>query len=359
VIVLRSYRLGVLVVLVTVALSAALSIARVDPRAQPPPAGRDLGNHGFPLGAFRLQDQSGRVVDDQALADRSWVAAFIFTRCPSSCPRISAVMKGLQDRLAGTGVLLVSITVDPDHDTPEVLDRYARGLGASPDRWRFLTGPKADIHRLIREGFRVPVAENDPDDVRAGAEAVAHSARLALVAPGNRVVGFFDSSDRQAVDDLLTRARALSRRPPAWVTQLPTVNATLNGAATLLLVAGWLLVRARRVRGHVVCMIAALAVSTLFLACYLVYHGMIGGGVPYRGVGPIRVVYFTVLVSHVVLAAAIVPLIVLTVLRAARREFARHAAIARATFPIWLYVSITGVVVYVMLYRMDVSASLG
>jgi protein SCO1/2/putative membrane protein len=354
-----SYRLGSWIVLGTVALSTALALARVDIRAEPPPAGRDLGDEGLPLGPFRLTDQSGRTVDDARLADRAWVAAFIFTRCPSSCPRISAVMKGLQDRLAGSSVLLASLTVDPDHDTPAVLDRYGRGLGALPGRWFFLTGPRDDIYRLILEGFRVPVSAALPEDVQAGAEAVAHSSRLALVAPGNRVVGYYDSSDRQALDDLVARARSLADRPAAWVTRLPAVNAALNGAATLLILSGWVLIRSRRVRGHVACMTAALVVSGLFLACYLVYHGKIGGGVPYRGVGPIRVVYFTVLLSHVVLAAAIVPLVSLTATRALSRQYDRHARIARVTLPIWLYVSITGVVVYWMLYRMNEPTSLG
>jgi protein SCO1/2/putative membrane protein len=355
----RSYTLGWLVVLGTLGASAVLSLARVDTRATPPPAGRDLGDGGPFLGDFRLRDQAGATVDDRSLSDRPWIAAFIFTRCPSSCPRITAVMKGLQGRLAGTPVRLVSLTVDPDHDTPEVLDRYARGMGAEPGRWSFLTGPKDEIHRLILERFRVPVAESTPDDVRAGAEAVAHSSRLVLVAPGNRVVGYFDSNDPEAVDELLARARDLGRQPADWVRGLPTVNATLNGLATILLLGGWAMIRSRLVKGHVACMAAALAVSVLFLACYLVYHAMIGGGVPFRGVGPIRVVYFTILLSHVVLAAAIVPLIALTVARALRRRFAAHAAIARVTLPIWLYVSITGVVVYLMLYRMDSPVSLG
>ena len=354
----RSYRLGVQAVLATVALAAALCAVRVDWRGGPPPAGRDLGPEGPALGAFRFLDQTGAPITETDLADRPWIAAFIFTRCPASCPRISAVMRGLQDKLAGTPVALVSISVDPDRDTPAVLDRYARSLGADPSRWHFLTGPKTDVYRLILEQFRVPVSPATPEAVAAGAEDVAHSERLVLVAPGNRLAGYYDANDPQAVAELAARAPSLARRPaPAWAKHLPTVNATLNGLAAVLLVIGWGLVRTRRVRGHVICMATALVVSGLFLACYLVYHGTIGGGVPYRGVGPIRLAYFTILLSHVLLAAAVVPLAVLTVTRALRRRWDAHARLAALTLPIWLYVSITGVVVYWMLYQMDVPPS--
>ncbi len=106
-------------------------------------------------------------------------------------------------------------------------------------------------------------------------------------------------------------------------------------------------------------MATTVAVSAVFLACYLVYHAKIGGGVPFQGVGVLRWAYFTILISHVVLAAAALPLILLTISRAIRRRFDRHARIARITFPVWLYVSITGVVVYLMLYQLDVPTSLG
>lgn len=356
----RSYRPGLLIVLATVAVSGLLCAARVDIRTGPPPAGRDLGAGGPALGAFRLVDQHDQTVTEATLADRPWIAAFIFTRCPASCPRISAVMRGLQGKLAGSSVRLVSISVDPDRDTPAVLDRYARGLGADPSRWLFLTGPKADVYRLILERFQVPVSPAPPEAVAAGAEDVAHSERLVLVAPGNRLRGYFDANDPAAVAELAASARALAARPaPSWAKKLPAVNATLNGISGLLLLTGWVMIRTGRVRAHVLFMAAALGVTGLFLASYLVYHGTIGGGVPYRNVGPIRLVYFTVLLSHVVLAAAVVPLVALTVARAVRKRWQAHARIASLTLPVWLYVSITGVIVYWMLYQMPPPATLG
>lgn len=135
------------------------------------------------------------------------------------------------------------------------------------------------------------------------------------------------------------------------VSQLPAVNAALNCTAAALLAAGYACIRRGRVDLHRRCMVAAFAASALFLASYLVYHAQAGSR-PFLGEGPVRVVYFTVLISHIILAAAVLPLAVVTLRRGLRRDDARHAALARWTLPVWLYVSVTGVVVYWMLYRL-------
>ena len=135
------------------------------------------------------------------------------------------------------------------------------------------------------------------------------------------------------------------------VTDLPLVNAVLNASATACLLAGWAFIRGGNRGRHRTMMLAALACSALFLASYLAYHAQAGSR-PYGGTGALRAVYFFVLVTHVVLAAAIVPLVIVTVVRAWRGQFARHRAIARWTLPLWLYVSVTGVIVYAMLYRL-------
>jgi uncharacterized membrane protein YozB (DUF420 family) len=132
---------------------------------------------------------------------------------------------------------------------------------------------------------------------------------------------------------------------------LPTLNAVLNTACFFLLVAGWALVRRGRRDAHRVAMLGALATSAAFLASYLVYHFEVGS-VRFAGRGAIRTVYFAVLLSHTLLAAAIVPLVLVTVARALRGRFAAHRALARYTLPLWLWVSASGVVVYWMLYRM-------
>ena len=135
------------------------------------------------------------------------------------------------------------------------------------------------------------------------------------------------------------------------ITDLPAVNATLNGISAVLLTAGYVLIRQRRIDAHRRCMLAAFATSTLFLVSYLVYHYNVGS-VPFTRQGPIRGVYFATLISHIVLAAVILPLALVTLRRALAGRFTHHAAIARWTLPIWLYVSVTGIAVYWMLYRM-------
>jgi uncharacterized membrane protein YozB (DUF420 family) len=131
---------------------------------------------------------------------------------------------------------------------------------------------------------------------------------------------------------------------------LPALNAVLNATAAVLLSWGYVMIRRRRVPVHRAVMIAAFVTSTLFLVSYVVYHAQAGSR-PFTGHGPIRAVYFTILITHVVLAAAIVPLSLVTLARALRGRYELHRRIARWTLPIWLYVSITGVVVYLMLYR--------
>lgn len=135
------------------------------------------------------------------------------------------------------------------------------------------------------------------------------------------------------------------------LSSLPTLNAVLNGVSATLLVAGYLMIRQRRVRAHRACMLSAFATSALFLVSYVVYHANVGS-VAFGGQGTIRVAYFAVLISHIVLAALIPPLAVVTLTRALRERFERHVRLARWTLPLWLYVSVTGVVVYVMLYRL-------
>lgn len=132
---------------------------------------------------------------------------------------------------------------------------------------------------------------------------------------------------------------------------LPTLNAALNGLAAVLLVVGFVLVRRRQLEAHRRVMLAAFGCSVLFLVSYLVYHAQVGS-VRFQGVGPIRTVYFTVLLTHTVLAAAVPFLAVVTLSRALGRRFDQHRRIARWTLPIWLYVSLTGVVVYWMLYHL-------
>lgn len=135
------------------------------------------------------------------------------------------------------------------------------------------------------------------------------------------------------------------------ISDLPLVNASLNGLSALLLAAGYACIRSGRRAAHRNCMIAALVSSTLFLTSYLVYHFHVGS-VPFTGRGPIRTAYFVILITHTILAVLIVPLVATTVTRALRERFDAHRRIARITLPLWAYVSVTGVVIYWMLYRL-------
>lgn len=135
------------------------------------------------------------------------------------------------------------------------------------------------------------------------------------------------------------------------LTDLPTLNATLNGISAILLISGWFLIKRGERQKHRACMIAALVVSALFLTSYVIYHLQVGS-VPFKGTGWIRTVYFAVLIPHVILAAAIVPPILITASRGLTAKYDKHRRIARWTLPLWLYVSVTGVIVYLMLYQM-------
>jgi putative membrane protein len=137
----------------------------------------------------------------------------------------------------------------------------------------------------------------------------------------------------------------------ADVSALPVLNALLNAASAVLLSAGWLCIRRRRIAAHRACMLGAFCVSVLFLVSYVTYHALAGSR-PFTGQGWMRAIYFPLLVSHVVLAAALVPFVLTTLYRALGGEFGRHARLARRTLPVWLYVSVTGVLVYWMLYHL-------
>lgn len=135
------------------------------------------------------------------------------------------------------------------------------------------------------------------------------------------------------------------------VTDLPALNASLNALSFVLLVTGYVFIRRGERQKHRLCMIAALVVSCLFLTSYVIYHSQVGS-VPFTGTGWIRTVYFAVLIPHVILAAAIVPPVIITASRGLSAKYDKHRRIARWTLPVWLYVSVTGVIVYWMLYQM-------
>jgi len=135
------------------------------------------------------------------------------------------------------------------------------------------------------------------------------------------------------------------------ITDLPAVNATLNGTSAVLLLFAYAAIRRHDVQRHRTLMLATAATSALFLVCYLVYHAHVGS-VKFTGTGPVRTLYFSILLTHTVLAAVIVPMVLRTLYLGLKRRDETHRRLARWTFPLWLYVSVTGVVIYAMLYHL-------
>lgn len=132
---------------------------------------------------------------------------------------------------------------------------------------------------------------------------------------------------------------------------LPALNATLNGLSAIFIMTGYVLIKRGERELHKRCMLAALVTSSAFLVSYVIYHANTGSR-PFPGTGVVRAIYFVILITHVLLAATILPLALTTTARGLRAQYTRHVAIARWTFPLWLYVSVTGVVIYLMLYQM-------
>jgi protein SCO1/2 len=205
---------GLVGVLGVVAVAGLLSLGR---RAASPP-GASLGGLQV-LGEvpdFRLVERSGREIGLEDLRGRVWIADFVFTRCGGICPVLSARMARLQESLgvAGdSGLRLVSFTVDPAHDTPEVLRAYADALSADAEGWLFLTGARADLHTLIKDGFRLSVAERDPGDPEADPnEMITHSDRFVLVDSQARIRGYYHGTEEESVDRLLADLDTLRKR---------------------------------------------------------------------------------------------------------------------------------------------------
>jgi len=297
-----------------------------------------------------------------------------------------------------------------------VLCDYAERYKADPEKWWFLTGDKQVIYRLIRRSFRMIV---DEDPQQPPGFEVIHSIEIMHVDAGGVVRGRYNARDavamaklrrvllgksdaidarlikegeeeerrRQRAIEQATRDRPRDRDAdansadletlagaagspaapklegggtiPEWVARLPAVNASLNGLATVLLVAGWVLIKLKKPRAHKTVMLAAFVVSAAFQTCYLVYHFQLShytgsGSRRFEGQGAIRLVYYPMLFSHILLAIGVAVLAPMTIYRGLANQIERHKRLARVTFPIWLYVSVTGVIIYFLLYHWPV-----
>ena len=159
------------------------------------------------LPSFTLTERSGRTVGSADLKGRPWIASFVFTRCTGVCPAVSGAMAAVQARIrerGGSRARLVSFSVDPGHDTPEVLGGYARGFGADAERWWFLTGEKEPLYRLIRDGFRLSVAELGPGETAPpDGDLITHSDRMVLIDGELRIRGYYHGREPEAVAKLI------------------------------------------------------------------------------------------------------------------------------------------------------------
>jgi protein SCO1/2/putative membrane protein len=332
-----------------------------------------LPERSAPLGSvadFEFTDANGRSVSRSDLVGKVWIAGVTYSCCTMSCPQLRLALQQLQSELRSTKVLLVNFSAAPALDTPEQLRQLAESLQAEPERWLFLTtkepGGFNQVRQFVRDSFQGDLLEDPEADP---GKRVAHPNRLYLIDRQGTVVGSYScveeilgSEDRPSglfqvnpaeVERLRADAEALYAGPLGYwlkLSWLPTLNAILNGSSGVLLCLGYVLIRLRRVRLHVVCMLTAVGVSALFLLSYLYYHAY-HGATPFTGQGWVRLIYFGILLSHTILAVVVVPLVLVTLYQAWRKRFERHRWIARWTLPAWLYVSVTGVLVYLFLYH--------
>lgn len=290
---------------------------------------------------FSLVERSGAPLGRKDLLGKVWVAEFIFTRCAGSCPVMISRMMSVYKKFPQA--TYVSVSVDPEHDTPEVLRNYAKNMSL-PAEWLFATGSDAAIQDLMKKGFKLSMGPGSSPE-----ERIIHSDRLVLVDRYGRQRGSFTTATLDGMAGLEAELARVLAEPAIPVRKLPAVNACLNGLAGVFLVLGLVAIKAKKQGVHKAFMLMALGSSAVFLVSYLTAHHFLGS-TPYQGQGALRTLYFSILLTHTILAALIVPLALVTVYRAFQGAFDRHRALAKWTFPIWLYVSVTGVVIYFMLY---------
>ena len=435
-------------------------------------------NISFPartLPDFQFDECMGQKLTLEDLKGKPWVASFVFTRCASTCPMITAAVMRLHDAVKDKNqeVMFVTITVDPAFDTTEIMRTYSETFRPDRDRWKFVTGGQQEIFELVVNGFGLYVKENVGAERMPGFE-VAHSNRVVLVNKSGVPVGTFvgtrdedmvklrriltgadefpeqgpqlnistsdgtpmpfqfevkpakqddaagedadsasgdskggetssgdessSENDTEASSDNAAAIVAVSnngdseggspsqtgatttgdatpntlspaehnalieQKMPAWTKRLPAINASLNSLAAMLLLCGYAAIKKGNKTVHRNLMMSAFATSVVFLACYLMYHYQLGEhtglrGKKFAGTGIAATIYPLILIPHVILAT-FVPILAIRVFQHAFAErWDAHKWLAKITFPIWMYVSVTGVVIYGMLYHWPWSAT--
>jgi len=298
---------------------------------------------GRALPDLTVRDTGGRGFEVESLADAVWIASFVSRRCLDACPTTLDRLATLHDEMP-EGMRLVTFVLDADGQWPP-RPPSAGGRG----RWIVTQGndvdadPESAVRAFATEHLRLDPARlaalgsGSPGAIAVTVDRLGRPRRA-------REVGEADPGNGRPLRAVVGDAFFL-----VSLNRHPALHALLNATTAALLVAGLLCIRRKLVRAHMTCMIAAVAVTCVFLVSYLVYHFNVGS-MPFRGTGWSRPLYFGVLLSHSLLAAFIVPLAVRMLWFAYRKEFERHKALGRFALPVWLYVSCTGVLVYCMLY---------
>ncbi|MDB4733575.1 DUF420 domain-containing protein [Planctomicrobium sp.] len=327
---------------------------------------------------FTLLDQTGQEFSNKDLLGEAWIVNFVFAQCSYQCPLTSRTMMEFNKTIEDVDLKMVTITVNPEEDTVDIMSKYAEIWGADPERWIFATGEPENVWKLIREGFKITAWENVGTAREPGME-FAHDNNIIHISSEGKILGRYNSTDPKEMSVLRTVLKGKRETPeeyrpverkivksipkdpleklPNWARRLPATNAMLNALATLLLVLGYSAIKAKMAGLHKKMMLYAFGVSCAFLVSYLSYHFALHHyadvrGKPFEHTGPIKTVYFSILISHVFLAALVPVLAVVTIVKGLRQNWDSHKRWARVTFPIWLYVSITGVIIYWMLYKL-------
>ena len=331
---------------------------------------------------FSFTEADGRTVTRADLLGAPWLAVPFFVKCTGPCPSITTDLRTrLHDTLAGTDIRIVSFSLDPTLDTPAELAEYRELRRIDPARWWFLTSDdEAAMQRFLTEGLKVPAQRAAAQEGVEYGLSITHGTRMPVIDAEGRIAGWYelaaptivkaapDPAHHEATIGayyalvqarlMALAGRAYERAPSVAVgtrpySPLPLVNACLNGTAFVLLVLGLLAIKRGRRERHELLMKLALAASAAFLASYLYYHGVVQrqyGPTRYNGVGLARTAYYVLLISHVVLAVVNLPMVLRTFWLAHKERWEAHRRFAKLTLPIWLYVSITGVIVYLVLY---------
>lgn len=338
---------------------------------------------------FTLLDQTGKEFTNKDLLGQPWIVNFVFAQCTIQCPQTCRTIKDFNDTVEDVDLRIVTITVNPEDDTVDIMRNYAEIWEAEPERWIFATGDPDKVWRLIREGFKVTAWENVGTARQPGME-FAHDNNIIHVDANGKILGRYNSTDPKEMavlrsvlkgkietpdefkpvvieakaeqaktvkEYLLSQPADPLEKLPTWAKRLPATNAMLNALATMLLLMGYTAIKAKMPGLHKKMMLYAFGISCVFLISYLCYHFALHHyadvrGKPFEKTGTIKTVYYSILISHVVLAALVPVLAIVTIVKGLKQNWDSHRRWAKVTFPIWLYVSVTGVIIYWMLYKL-------